>query len=282
MTQRRELVQERQPNDAQRRGPVRGRHGHGRGRHAASGQRVLPPPGGQRIDALPQCVRQHVDGAPRAGGHHSRRAQHGYAGLPGLVPGRLAALPTGQRPTLRQQPAGVPHHRRQREPPGGCPDFTMHDYRAAPRPWTWVRASCSRAARRFLTRPVPGTTTWTLTAAVRNAATTNQAAWGGACIGVMDTGNQTVSMRWMAHRKMVHVTKNDGGGGLRRPGHPLADSRLPGPSGCGCGSRTRTTATGTSSSPTTARTSSGNRLLRQDGLPGNREPDFLRADRHLG
>jgi hypothetical protein len=69
----------------------------------------------------------------------------------------------------------------------------------------------------FLTRPVPGTTTWTLTAAVRNAATANQAAWGGACIGVMDTGNQTVSMRWMPHRKMVHVTKNDGGAGYVAP-----------------------------------------------------------------
>jgi hypothetical protein len=69
------------------------------------------------------------------------------------------------------------------------------------------------AGTTFLTRPVPVTTTWTLSAAVRNTATANQAAWGGACIGVMDTGNKTVSFRWLAHRKMAHVTKNDGGGG---------------------------------------------------------------------
>jgi hypothetical protein len=69
----------------------------------------------------------------------------------------------------------------------------------------------------FLTRPLPATSTWTLTAAVRSTGTANQAAWGAACIGTMDTGNQTVTVRWLAHRRMLHITKNDGNGGYVPP-----------------------------------------------------------------
>ena len=33
----------------------------------------------------------------------------------------------------------------------------------------------------------------------------------------MDTGNKTVSLRWLAHAKAIHVTKNDGGAGYKVP-----------------------------------------------------------------
>jgi hypothetical protein len=96
-------------------------------------------------------------------------------------------------------------------------DFTLHDYGSGATATDMGKSIVLTAGTVALTRPVPAGPTWTLTAAVRNTGTANQAAWGAACIGVMDTGNQIVSVRWLAHRKMLHVTKNDGGAGYVAP-----------------------------------------------------------------
>jgi hypothetical protein len=98
-------------------------------------------------------------------------------------------------------------------------DFTMHDYgsgASAAMHGKSIIISPGNATA-FMTRPVPAGPTWKLTAAVRGVTTTNTAYWGGACIGVMDTGNKTVNYRWLANRKMLHVCKNDGNSGYVSP-----------------------------------------------------------------
>ena len=101
----------------------------------------------------------------------------------------------------------------------GVSDFTMHDYGNGASAVLHGKSIILSPGNStvFMTRPVPGGATWTLTAAVRSVTTTNTAYWGGACIGVMDTGNKTVSFRWLANRKMLHVCKNDGGSGYVPP-----------------------------------------------------------------
>ncbi len=96
-------------------------------------------------------------------------------------------------------------------------DFTLLDYSSGATKTDYGNSIILTAGTVALTRPVPAGPTWTLTAAVRSTGTNNQAAWGAACIGVMDTGNQMVSLRWLAHRKMLHVTKNNGSAGYIGP-----------------------------------------------------------------
>ena len=185
---------------------------------AVPGRRVLSRPGGQRIDALHRRLQQHADS--RAGTEGTTAAGHasGATVYQVLTQGGLQRylrdndpLVDSDRPAFRIIDAS--------ENRLGVSDFTMHDYGSGASAVLHGKSIILSPGNStvFMTRPVPGVATWTLTAAVRSVTTTNTAYWGGACIGVMDTGNKTVSFRWLANRKMLHVCKNDGGSGYVSP-----------------------------------------------------------------
>ena len=98
-------------------------------------------------------------------------------------------------------------------------NFTLHDYgsgAAAVDDGNSIVLTAG-SSQVMMTRPVPGTTTWTLTACLRTMSTNNLAYWAGACIGLMDTGNKTMSVRYLAQRKTIVGTTNDGTGGYISP-----------------------------------------------------------------
>jgi hypothetical protein len=63
----------------------------------------------------------------------------------------------------------------------------------------------------FITRPYPGGSTWTLTAAVRGLSTSAVAFWATASIGVLDSAGLGVFINYRSHEQAIHVNKWNNG-----------------------------------------------------------------------
>jgi hypothetical protein len=97
-------------------------------------------------------------------------------------------------------------------------DFTLLDYGGGS-----VAYDCGNSivlqgsGGAYLTRPIPAGPNWTLTAAVRTMGTSIESYWGGAVIGVLDTGNQSVIMRYRSQEEGLLITHQNGSGGYVAP-----------------------------------------------------------------
>ncbi|MGA2502350.1 MAG: hypothetical protein ABSH20_31805, partial [Tepidisphaeraceae bacterium] len=95
-------------------------------------------------------------------------------------------------------------------------DFTLHDYSGGSVAYDFGNSIVLQGGGgAYLTRPIPGGPTWTLSVAVRTMGTSIESYWGGAVIGVMDTGNQSVIMRYRSQEAGVLITHQNGSGGYQ-------------------------------------------------------------------
>jgi hypothetical protein len=92
-------------------------------------------------------------------------------------------------------------------------DFTLHDFGGGSVAYDFGNSIVFQGSGgAYLTRPIPAGPTWTLTAAVKTMATSIESYWGGAVIGVMDTGNQSVIMRYRSQEEGLLITHQNGSG----------------------------------------------------------------------
>jgi len=97
-------------------------------------------------------------------------------------------------------------------------DFTLLDYTGGNTAYDCGNTIILQGAGgAYLTRPIPSGPTWTLTAAVRTMGTSIESYWGGAVIGVLDTGNQSVIMRYRSQEEGLLITHQNNSGGYVPP-----------------------------------------------------------------